>query len=160
MFCNNCGTQVPENEKFCTNCGAALTASDESVNVVNAAPSNKLYDIIALGGMALMILATLLPCYTVSFLGLTESFSYIQGDGIFVLLSAIVAFILFWRNLDKFMAIPAAVSAICLIVFLSQSAKVGIGSFAIGYYLMWLATIVVAVVPFTPLAKGKSLFKK
>lgn len=26
MFCKNCGTQVPENQKFCSNCGAPISA--------------------------------------------------------------------------------------------------------------------------------------
>lgn len=27
MYCNNCGTQLPDNSKFCTKCGAALTTN-------------------------------------------------------------------------------------------------------------------------------------
>ena len=28
MFCTNCGTQVPDGQKFCTNCGAALQSAE------------------------------------------------------------------------------------------------------------------------------------
>ena len=28
MFCTNCGTQMPEGQKFCTNCGAALQSAE------------------------------------------------------------------------------------------------------------------------------------
>ena len=28
MFCTNCGTQMPEGQKFCTNCGAALQSTE------------------------------------------------------------------------------------------------------------------------------------
>ena len=29
MFCTNCGTQMPEGQKFCTNCGAALQPTEQ-----------------------------------------------------------------------------------------------------------------------------------
>lgn len=37
MFCNNCGTQLPDNSAFCANCGAAQ-------NVQQAAPQAPAYE--------------------------------------------------------------------------------------------------------------------
>lgn len=40
MFCTNCGSQVPDGQKFCTNCGAALQPADQTGNPSQtAAPS-------------------------------------------------------------------------------------------------------------------------
>ena len=39
MYCNQCGTQLPENASFCLNCGKAIKASKDQVP--KSAPNNK-----------------------------------------------------------------------------------------------------------------------
>lgn len=39
MYCNQCGTQLPENASFCLNCGKAIKASKDQAP--NSAPNNK-----------------------------------------------------------------------------------------------------------------------
>ena len=40
MFCTNCGTQMPEGQKFCTNCGAALQPTEQVSQPSQAEASN------------------------------------------------------------------------------------------------------------------------
>lgn len=40
MFCTNCGTQMPEDQKFCTNCGAALQPNKQAVQPYQTTSSN------------------------------------------------------------------------------------------------------------------------
>lgn len=40
MFCTNCGTQMPDGQKFCTNCGAALQPTEQVSQPSQAEASN------------------------------------------------------------------------------------------------------------------------
>lgn len=161
MFCSKCGVQIEENEQVCQNCKESIVNEEvdcvenvvtENVNVPVAA-KGKLYDILLLAAAALMALGTLLPCYTISMFGFSESFSYIEGDGIFVIIAAVIIAVLYFLKKDKFAYIPAAVAGIVLIVFSVNASDVGMGSFGIGFFAMWIGTIAAIALPFTPLAK-------
>ena len=101
-----------------------------------------------------LALGTLLPCYTVSFLGISKSLSYIQGDGIFVMIAAVIIVVLTVLKKEKFAAIPAGISLILLIYFTSEASQYsGLGDFGIGLYLMWIGAIASIVLPFVKIKK-------
>ena len=100
-----------------------------------------------------MAVGTFLPCYSISLFGYTESVSYIEGDGIIVLIAAIVVIILAVFKKEKFAVIPAAVSIICLIVLGVQIADLGIGNVGFGVYMIWIGSIAAVVLPFVNLKK-------
>lgn len=121
----------------------------------------------------ILIVAVFLPIIsvTVSLFGFShsETISYIKGDGIFVLILAIINIILIFANklADKipFMAkltnpkyslVPTAIIALLLITLVANKAKLlgnDYSSFAtikynIGFYLLWIGTIASAIYPF------------
>ena len=101
----------------------------------------------------------------------SQSISYIQGDGIFVLILAIVNLLIifadklsekvaFMKKLSnqKFTLIPTAIIVILLIVLISgKSSAIGqLGSYAslanisygIGFWLLWIGAVISAIYPF------------
>lgn len=157
VFCNNCGNQLEENAKFCNKCGSKVdgvnsTSFSAPTGVVQPGKSKSIniFEIIA---AILMAVGTFLPCYSISLFGYTESVSYIEGDGIIVLIAAIVVIILAVFKKEKFAVIPAAVSIICLIVLGVQIADLGIGNVGFGVYMIWIGSIAAVVLPFVNLKK-------
>lgn len=149
MFCNNCGKEVNEQQMFCENCGAKQEVFI-AMPVQTKAKSINIWVIIA---AALMALGTLLPCYSVSFFGMSESMSYIEGDGVIIMIAAVAAAVLAIFKKEKFACIPAAISVILLIYLCSEISKVGMGTIGIGMYFMWLGSIATGVLPFIKFKK-------
>ena len=154
-FCNNCGKELAPGQPFCTGCGAKQEVSTPATNnplsgtpVFTQEGAAKSVNFLLIIAAALMALGTLLPCYTVSFFGRTESLAYIEGDGVFVLLASIAIVVLAIIKKEKFALIPAVVSAILLIVLCSEASDIGIGSAGIGMYIMWIGAIGSCVTPF------------
>ncbi len=121
--------------------------------------------ILGILGNALIGVGTLLPLYTVSVFGLSQSVSYIQGsDGIVVLILAIVALIMIFADKledkvaffgklknPKLTLIPVAISALLLIISVSQVSGSGYGaffSFGIGFWLLVIGLVAAVVYPF------------
>lgn len=164
MFCQNCNAQLPNDATFCANCGAPVQqqAPQYSTPFTPAAIGKKMsiYDILVIAALALMVIGTLLPCYTIKLFGYSTSVSYIQGDGIFIIIAAVASFVLYYRLKDKAMAISSGIAAIILLLYTFNASDVGIGSFGIGFYIMWIGTIASIALPFTPFAVERILFKK
>lgn len=129
--------------------------------------------ILGIIGNLILAVAVFLPVLTVSvsLFGITKSISYIQGDGIFVLILAIVNLLIifadklsekvaFMKKLSnqKFTLIPTAIIVILLIVLISgKSSAIGqLGSYAslanisygIGFWLLWIGAVISAIYPF------------
>ena len=121
-------------------------------------------------GNAVLLVGTFLPMYTISFFGISSSVSYVQGDGIFVIILSIIALLMifadklaekvpFFSKLTnpKLTLIPTAISAILLVIAITSVAGSGYGSlfsFGIGFYLMIIGLVAAVVYPF--LYKGES----
>jgi len=165
MFCDKCGNQLTDNEQFCQNCGAPTGAPANNTAGYNFAPatapaSNNLFSKITMGGSALMALGTFFPLYTVSVMGYSESVSYIQGDGIFVLILAIIAIVLTLMKKDKFTVIPIAIATLILLVATSQISEAnsiasayGAGKVGFGMYVLWIGAIAGLAGSIIPLVK-------
>lgn len=155
MFCNNCGKQIQDNSAICVFCGARQDAPaggiSSPVNYKQAAGSINIFVIIA---AIVLALGTLLPCYSIKTGLFSDSMSYIEGDGIFVLLAAIAVGVLAAVRKEKFACIPAAIAIIVLIVFAVNMADAKDSMFGgaiktgIGVYVMWIGAIGSAVLPF------------
>ena len=149
MFCNKCGATLNDGATFCTNCGASTMENiDYSSGSYAFSKPKGGVNIFVIIAAVILALGTLLPCYSISFFGMEESVAYIEGDGIFVLIAAVIAIVLAIVRKEKFACIPAAISIILLIVFSSEVSKVGVGSYGIGYYMMWIGAVASAVLPF------------
>lgn len=48
MFCPNCGSNVPDTEKFCPTCGTAMNGGSEAAHAAPQAPAAKSNDIVSL----------------------------------------------------------------------------------------------------------------
>lgn len=165
MFCSNCGHQMTPDQNVCPQCGtkragAAATPSFSFPSMASGSVSSMLAPLMYIAA-ALMLIGTLLPISTVSFLGASQSFSYIEGDGIFVLLAAIAVAALVFFKLYKFASIPAAISLIILFVFsvsdeLAMALDLG-ANLGIGFFVMWLGILAAIALPWLPLEK---IFKK
>lgn len=131
--------------------------------------------ILGIIGNLILAVAVFLPVLTVSVslfgISQSQSISYIQGDGIFVLILAIVNLLIifadklsekfaFMKKLSnqKFTLIPTAIIVILLIVLISgKSSAIGqLGSYAslanisygIGFWLLWIGAVISAIYPF------------
>ena len=132
-------------------------------------------EILGIIGNLILAVAVFLPVLTVSVslfgISQSQSISYIQGDGIFVLILAIVNLLIifadklsekvaFMKKLSnqKFTLIPTAIIVILLIVLISgKSSAIGqLGSYAslanisygIGFWLLWIGAVISAIYPF------------
>lgn len=130
--------------------------------------------ILGIIGNLILAVAVFLPVLTVSVslfgISQSQSISYIQGDGIFVLILAIVNLLIifadklsekvaFMKKLSnqKFTLIPTAIVVILLIVLISgKSSAIGqLGSYAslanisygIGFWLLWIGAVISAIYP-------------
>ena len=121
----------------------------------------------------ILVISVFLPIITVtvSLFGFShsETISYIKGDGIFILILAIINIILIFANKladkipfmskltnPKYSLVPTAIIALLLIILMSNKGKLlgnDYSTFAtikynIGFYLLWLGTIASAAYPF------------
>ncbi len=108
---------------------------------------------IGLGGCVLMIIGCFLPFATVSALGLSQSVNYIDGDGVFVVIAAVVAAILIYLKKGKLILIPSLISAAFVIYDAASgssaaSSSLANVSFGIGFFLIVIGIICVSAYPF------------
>lgn len=109
-----------------------------------------LLQVILFAASAINIIACFLPFATVSFLGLSSSVSWIEGDGIIAIICVVVACILTFINKKVFALIPAVINLLVIVYDCISGAGVSadIGDYGsvglgIGAYLALLAAIVV-----------------
>lgn len=113
---------------------------------------------IALGGLALAIIACFLPFAKVSVFGYSQTINYIDGgrDGIIVIIAAAVAGVLVFLKKEKFSVIASGIGAIVTIYDIINVAKVAGGSsfggvsISIGAILILVGLVVAIVMPFIP----------
>ena len=113
---------------------------------------------IALGGLALAIIACFMPFAKVSVFGYSQTINYIDGgrDGIIVIIAAAVAGVLVFLKKEKFSVIASGIGAIVTIYDIINVSKVSGGtslagvSVSIGAILILVGLIVAIVVPFIP----------
>lgn len=136
--------------------------------VLSVLKSTKILGIV---GSILLIIGTLFPFYTVSFLGIKASVKLIESTtgkimlivGIISLAMIFIDFIIskipegkatFLLNLrnQKLILIPAAIALILLIVSANQDTY-GLGKLAFGFYLLLIGIIALVAYPF--MYKGK-----
>lgn len=158
MFCTKCGVQTDENNNLCPSCKTkALQEQEITCDITNNIgqhfPIKKNYNIILLSAVILMVLGTLLPCYKVSMFGFSSKFKYIEGDGVFILMAAIAIGVMHLLKKDKFIYIPIVISGLLLLALTVNALKFEGVSFEIGFFIMWISVIVLAVLPFTPINK-------
>lgn len=98
-----------------------------------------------IGGAVLMILGCFLPMYEVQFLGFGRSVSYIQGDGVFVIILAILTIVLLLYKKYRITIVPVAITAILIFFSLFQLQSAGnlssLYHFGAGLYCMIIALI-------------------
>lgn len=133
--------------------------------------------ILGIVGAILTIIGVFLPFATVtaSLFGYSasQSVSFIEGDGVFVLILSIIALVMIFANLiasklnggianffkklinPKLTLIPTIISAIILIIDMSnadsvvgQTAGLATVSFGAGVWIMWIGLIATAAYPF------------
>jgi hypothetical protein len=131
--------------------------------VLSVLKSTKILGIV---GSILLIIGTLFPFYTVSFLGIKASVKLIESTtgkimlivGIISLAMIFIDFIIskipegkatFLLNLrnQKLILIPAAIALILLIVSANQDTY-GLGKLAFGFYLLLIGIIALVAYPF------------
>ena len=131
--------------------------------VLSVLKSTKILGIV---GSILLIIGTLFPFYTVSFLGIQASVKLIENTtgkimlivGIISLAMIFIDFIIskipegkatFLLNLrnQKLILIPAAIALILLIVSANQDTY-GLGKLAFGFYLLLIGIIALVAYPF------------
>lgn len=126
--------------------------------------------ILGIVGNALLLIGTFLPMFVVSFLGLSQSVSFIQGaDGVIVALLSIASLLIifadklsskvpFFEKLtnQKLTLVTTAISAILLIIAVSSVSKSygSLTSFGFGFYVMILGLVGAIAYPF--LYKGEN----
>lgn len=94
---------------------------------------------------ALLFVSCILPMYGVSILGIKQSRSYAEGDGVFVMVFALLAVGLILYKKYRLTVVPAVLSSLLVIYDMVQLRKTDdFGSliqFQIGFYLMVIALI-------------------
>lgn len=129
--------------------------------------------ILGIVGNALVAVGCFLPFISVSVFGISQSASYIQGDGVFVLILSIIALVMIFadklvekvpflekvRN-PKLTLIPTAISAILVVIAIVNSTSAGgLGgglvnvSFGFGFWMIVIGLVASAAYPF--LYKGE-----
>ena len=129
--------------------------------------------ILGIVGNALVAVGCFLPFVSVSVFGISQSASYIQGDGAFVLILSIIALVMIFADKlvdkvpflekvknPKLTLIPTALSAILVIIAVVNSTSAGgLGgglvnvSFGFGFWMIVVGLVASAVYPF--LYKGE-----
>lgn len=120
--------------------------------------------ILGIVGAILLIIGNFFSFATVKMFWVEESVSFIEGDGVFVLILGILALLIIFidfilskipegklkflfklRN-QKIVLIPAIISAI--ILFVDGSEAFEYGSAGLGFYLLLIGVIALAIYPF------------
>lgn len=152
-FCGKCGRELKEGEK-CNCQGQAVnqnfggnfnrTVGEKSQNV--SAQGNKSKLIIIIGAVA-MIIGCFMPFGEASMFGMSASVSYTEGDGIGVIVLAIIAALLAVINLQKLSVIPTAIALFITLYDVSQISadSQGMASPAIGAYVIIIGAVIAGV---------------
>ena len=120
--------------------------------------------ILGIIGAILLIIGNFFTFASVKVLWVEQSVSFIEGDGVFVLISGIISLLIIFidfilskipegklkflfelRN-QKFVLVPAIISAI--ILFIDGSESFDYGSAGLGFYLLLIGVIALAIYPF------------
>lgn len=142
MFCVRCGSKIPDNSNSCLKCGESkkqldvFVVSDKVVDNKNPAIRIILFIILVL----LMMAGVYLPCYTVVYREVSESILLIDGDGIYIIMAAIVAMILRIVGRKEYVLIPAGIASLLLLNFTVQFVDCS-GYFNVGFYMMWAGAL-------------------
>ena len=157
MFCKKCGNVVEEGEKFCGKCGAPV---EQAAKPAFGSSSGKMGSekIAMIGASVLMILSTVLPYLKVDpsmvrYVGF-EFFSLLKpgeglGDGIFLIILAVLAIVFVCVNKKWPAVISSAISILLSLYEIFGFGKIveesgeysNVFSKGIGYYLQILAVI-------------------
>lgn len=153
-FCIKCGRELKEGENC--NCQAQTQSlvenfnrTVEGKNEMNQNVSARLYKtklMIIIGAIA-MCIACFMPFAKVSMLGASASVPYTDGDGIMIIILAIVAVILAVLNLQKFSLVPTIIALIVTLYDVSHISERSerLASPAIGAYLVIIGAIIAVV---------------
>ena len=152
MFCSNCGALIDENASVCENCGTPIPKQ----NLMDNTPQEELKEtkkrkpnFISVGGAAGLALGAFLPFVSISFFGMKNSVSLIDGgDGIFFIILAVIAVALamFGKNVG---VTVTGVLSVALALFEANNIKNNDSEYAAfinreaGYYLLILGAIVI-----------------
>lgn len=169
MFCSNCGAQIVEGSAFCTQCGAKIglnqmdqTQEPQQTNNMQQAyqqpnmqmasmnNTSRMPRIISMIGAVLAVIGCFLPFYSISAFGYSEYKTYADGDGMLVIILAIVTLVLCAisrKALYKISLITSGLSLVILIYSWIQvkDAAQGFGNFDIGAYLVALGCVLMVV---------------
>lgn len=164
-FCIKCGRELKEGENC--NCQAQTQSPVENLNRTVGereqisqnipAQENKTKLMIIVGAIA-MFIGCFMPFGKVSMFGASASVPYTDGDGVIVIVLAIISVILAVLNLQKFSLVPTIIALIVTLYDVSHISEntEGLGSPAIGAYVVIIGAILaVAGGVFTYVWKAK-----
>lgn len=150
-FCIKCGRELKEGENC--NCQAQTQSPVENLNRTVgereqisqnvSAQENKTKLMIIVGAIA-MFIGCFMPFAKVSIFGASASVPYTDGDGVIVIILAIIAALLAGFNLQKFSLIPTIIALVVTlydVAHISENSE-GLGSPAIGAYLVIIGAII------------------
>ena len=150
-FCIKCGRELKEGENC--NCQAQTQSPVENLNRTVgereqisqnvSAQENKTKLMIIVGAIA-MFIGCFMPFAKVSIFGASASVPYTDGDGVIVIILAIIAALLAGFNLQKFSLIPTIIALVVTLYYfahISENSE-GLGSPAIGAYLVIIGAII------------------
>ena len=171
-FCRNCGSALDDNATFCNKCGAKIDSapgpgpgsvppygSNFPPIANNSLSSNEaIFNMGILVAGILVIISTMLPYVTVSFLGYSESISLLFGDGsglrdgMFFIPLAIAVVVCTFLN-QRLPALICGVITFLLCIFeivstnatLADSGVSNLVKNGIGFYLIFIASLALAV---------------
>jgi len=108
-------------------------------------------------GCLLLLIGNFFTFVTVKALGMSESVKFVDGDGVFVIIAAVVAFIFIYMKKGKWNYAPAIISA-AVAIYDVMDAKDAVGSvgslikvnvdYGIGFFMIMLGAIAVAAYAF------------
>lgn len=151
-FCIKCGRELKEGES-CNCQGQVQTQS--SVNLKRtvvgkeqrgqdtSAQANKTKLMIIVGSIV-MCIACFMPFFKVTLFGASASAPYTDGDGVIVIILAIIAALLAGFRLQKFSLIPTIIALFLTlydVAHISERSE-GLGSPAIGAYLVIIGSVI------------------
>lgn len=146
MKCENCGSELREGAKFCSVCGKGIKSEENKITlnyeelykflVEKKIANYPMYKVIIYSLLVFILISCMMPFYSVTIFGITQSASYISGDGIIVLILQLLNCILIKFNKRLGSMIVSFFPLVTIIYdFINVQSNVSIGSFSIGAYL-------------------------
>ncbi len=120
-------------------------------NFMNIVKKNKMW--IGIGACAIAIIGCFLPIAKVSVLGFSQSVTYMDGDGVLILIAMVISGVLFFLKKDIFTLIPTGIALLITLYDIINVSKYtggyGLGSIKIGIgaFVIIIALIVAVVLP-------------